>query len=174
MNFQIDGMTLRRDVDWSKPSAVVAYATVKLPDIAATLRGVMLAYTANRFTAYAPRRKDAENGLSWDANAPWAVKLGADLYDLYRRMGGEKPPGYKTKPDVVIKPKPDEIERRTVKATWTVKTPDQLDAALQRVDDHLAEHGGSLSDALAAVSDVPDISEMGLNIGVARTLGIAQ
>jgi hypothetical protein len=173
MHYLINGMTIRRETNWELNVPIMAFADVELPDISATIKGVMLGYRDGKFIACAPTKKENERGIYWGTQSEWSHRLGADLYDLYRRMGGEKPPGRADG-----KPRVNTLRREIKPVAVPVKSVDEIDATLQRIDDHLADHGGSLSDALAAVSDAPDISEMGLNLpemtGLARTLGVAQ
>jgi hypothetical protein len=203
MHYLINGMTIRRETNWELNVPIMAFADVELPEIGATIKGVMLGYRDGKFIACAPTKKENERGIYWGTQSEWSHRLGADLYDLYRCMGGEKPPGRADG-----KPAGRSIVHRGIKHKGDV-----IDAAMEAVEAELAEKGGSLMDAMANVYDrqrlagkeaiiaecdkavanakrkgrpvpvpvktVEEIDatmppeEMGLNLGVARTLGLA-
>ncbi|MET4802509.1 hypothetical protein [Bradyrhizobium sp. LB11.1] len=93
MKYQINALSVRRNTKWSIEVPVIAYAKIGLPEIEATVEGVMLAYrrTDGRFLAFAPSKKDVDVGIQWDCESEWSQQLAADLYQVYLTMGGDKP-----------------------------------------------------------------------------------
>ena len=94
MKYQINALSVRRNTKWYIDVPVVAHAKICLPEISATIEGIMLAYrkTDGRFLAFAPSKKDVNVGIQWDCDSEWSQRLAGDLYQVYRLMGGDEPP----------------------------------------------------------------------------------
>lgn len=171
MKFHVQGMILKRDVDYGYRTTLMAHGDIALPEIRATIKGVSLCHRGGEFVAFAPRPGKENAGIQWDIGGPFAQALAVEMIEMFKRMGGDMPPATPEKAEnranarqrmaekrqdqVTGKPigadpfdKPEKIERRIVPAVFKVGTVDgrPIDDAVAEADELIEAMGNAEDD----------------------------
>lgn len=91
LKFHVQGMTLKRDIDYGYPTSTMAYADIAFPELKLTLKGVALAHRKGTFLAFPARPNREGGGVNWDCSTAFAKAIAVEMLEMYRRMGGEMP-----------------------------------------------------------------------------------
>jgi hypothetical protein len=199
MDYTVKTISINSAVDWGMRRAFLCHADIDFPDMRLLLKSCGLYYYPSEgFIRLFPpdvRRATAAALIHWDTNGPLQKEIAADVLSKYIAMGGVAPPAAR-KPDA-IDAVMDAVEaelaanpgKRLSEASADVYERGdwkEFKAAAFAECDRAVENAKrkgkpvpvrSVEQIDAQMSDVPDISEMGLSrpetAGLARTLGVA-